>query len=292
LDSYTIFDMKLRYFFILCLLFTVGLISWSNDYILVPQNFFLHKGDSLNVRLFSSELFENPKEVKYEQSTTDKFALYDGGKKFDMKPNTKANASPVLGYKMDNSGLAMVEMVRSYPADDVDKADFTAELDGEGLVKLSEKVNSIGQNRFRTKYTCFLKSLVMVDKPSGSLYSTEVGHELEIILKSNPYKLSYGDDLTAIVKLRGKPMANAKVDLLIKTPSGKVYPLKLISDATGSVSFSVSREGIYLLRTVYFEPSKVKTADYDKWGADYSFAFSNNGTMPNTYKEFGFGNVH
>ncbi|MBW4891093.1 DUF4198 domain-containing protein [Mucilaginibacter sp. HMF5004] len=284
--------MKLRYFFIFCLLFAVGLISWSNDYILVPENFFMHKGDSLNVHLFSSELFESPKEVKYEQATTEKFALYDGGKKIDLKATAKANALPALSYKMDNSGLAMVEMVRNYPADDVDRGDFTAELESEGLVKLSEKVNNIGQNRIRTKYTCYLKSLVMVDKPGGSIYSTDLDHNLEIILKSNPYKLSYGDDLTAMVKFRKKPLVNAHVDLLIKTASGRVYPQKLVSDANGLVSFSVNREGIYLLRTVNIEASTSKTYDYEKWGADYSFAFSNNSIMPNTYKEFGLGNLH
>jgi uncharacterized GH25 family protein len=284
--------MKLRYWFVLSLLFVVGLVSWSNDYILVPENFFLHKGDSLNVHLFSAELFESPKEVKYEQATTEKFALYADGKRFGLKESAKAGSAPVLATKMNNSGLAMVEMVRDYPADDVDKADLSAELESEGLIKLSEKVNNIGQNRFRTKYNCFLKTLVMVDKPGGNLFSSEIGHELEIILKSNPYKLNYGDDLTAIIKLKGKPLANAKVDLLIKTSSGRVYPQKLISDATGTISFSTNREGIYLLRTVYFEPSTSKTFDYQKWGADYSFAFSNNGTMPNTYREFGLGNKH
>jgi hypothetical protein len=284
--------MKLRYFFVLCLLFAFGLISWSNDYILVPENFFLHKGDSLNVHLFSAELFENPKEVKYEQATTEKFALYADGKRFGLKESTKAGSKPALTTIVNTSGLALVEMVSSYPADDVDKADFTAELETEGLIKLSEKVNNIGQNRFRTKYTSYLKSLVMVDKPSGGIYGTDIGHDLEITLKTNPYKLSYGDDLSAVVKFKGKPLPNSRVDLLIKTPSGRVYPQKLISDATGNISFSVNREGIYLLRTAYFEASKDKTFDYQKWGADYSFAFSNNGSMPNTYKEFGLGNVH
>jgi uncharacterized GH25 family protein len=278
--------MKLSYWFV------VGLMSWSNDYILVPENFFMHKGDSLNVHLFIAEQFERAKEVKYEQATTEKFDLYDNGKKFDLKAGTKPNAEPVLSYKMNNNGLAMLTMTRSYPADDMDKADFISDLEGEGMIKLSEKVNNLGQNRIRVKYTSYLKSLVTIDKPSGSIYSTETDQDLEITLKANPYKLSYGDDMTAVVKFKKKPLANAKVDLIIKTSSGRIYPQRIISDATGSISFSANREGIYLLRLVNIEPSTNKAYDYEKWGATYSFAFSNNGTMPNTYKEFDLGNVH
>ncbi len=281
--------MKLRYWSVLCLLFVVGLISWSNDYILVPENFFMHKGDNLNVRLFTAEQFDRAKEVKYEQATTEKFDLYDNGKKLDLKAEAKPNASPVLDYKMSNSGLAMLAMTRNYPADDIDKADFTSDLEGEGMIKLSEKVSNLGQNRIRVKYTYYLKSLVTIDKPSGSIYSTEAGQDLEIILKTNPYKLSYGDDMTAIVKFKGKALANAKVDLVIKTSSGKTYPQRMITDVTGTISFSANREGIYLLRLVNVEPSTNKAYDYEKWAAAYSFAFSNNGTLPDTYKEFGLG---
>ena len=285
--------MKLRYWFVLLCFLVVGLVSWSSDYILVPEKFFLHKGDSLNVHLFSAEMFDNAKELKYDQANTESFALYTDGKRFGLKGTVKDGATPVLSSKMNNSGLAMVEMVRSYPADDYDRTDFQTDLENEGLIKLSEKVNNMGQNRLRVKFTGYLKSLVTVDKPSGSLYSSNLGHQLEIILKTNPYKLNYGDDVTALVLYKNKPLPNAKVDLLIRTSSGKIYPQRFITDGNGALSFSVSREGVYLLRLVYVEASTSKAVDFEKWGAAFSFAFSNNGTMPNTYREFGLGSsVH
>jgi len=283
--------MKLRYWFVLPLLFVIGFISWSDDYILVPENFFMHKGDSLNVHLFTADAFDHVKELRYEKATTDKFALYDDGKIADMKSAAKDGAKPILGYKMNTNGLAMLEMVRNYPPDDIDRVDFATDLESEGMVALSDKVNKIGQNRVGVKYTYYLKSLVMVDKPNGNIYAKELNHDLEITLKENPYKLSYGDNETAQVKFKKKPLGNAKVDLLIKTSSGKVYPQRFVSDADGYISFSVNREGIYLLRLAYVEPSKIKTADYEKWGAAFSFAFSNNGTLPAT-KEFGLGTTH
>ncbi|WP_295655097.1 DUF4198 domain-containing protein [uncultured Mucilaginibacter sp.] len=284
--------MKLRFWFVLPLVFVVGLISWSEDYVLVPENFFMHKGDSLNVHLFSAELFDRTKEQKYDRASTEKFAIYQDGKRVDVIAHMQDNTAPVLATKLNSSGLAMIEMVKTFQPEDIDKADFVTDLESEGLIKLSEKVNNVGQNRIRTKTTCYLKSLVTVDKPTGGTFTAVLNHTLEISFKQNPYKLNYGDEVTAEIKFKGKPLPNAKVDLLIKTSSGRVYPQKLIGDALGNVSLNVSREGIYLLRMMYVEPSTSKDYDYEKWGAAYSFAFSNNGTMPNTYKEFGLGNSH
>jgi len=40
------------------------------------------------------------------------------------------------------------------------------------------------------------------------------------------------------------------------------------------------------------EPSKDKNADFETWMTTYTFAFSSSNQMPNTYKEFGFGDKH
>jgi hypothetical protein len=54
----------------------------------------------------------------------------------------------------------------------------------------------------------------------------------------------------------------------------------------------MSREGIYMLRSVRIEPTKDKDADFESWWASFTFPFSSSDEVPNTYKEFGFGNVH
>ena len=97
--------------------------------------------------------------------------------------------------------------------------------------------------------------------------------------------------MTAVVYFKGKPFAG-QVMLYVKAASGNVYPQKLLSDAAGKVYFTVSREGVYLLRATRFEESKGKDADYESWVASYTFAFTNHNDEPNTYKEFGFGDKH
>lgn len=137
-----------------------------------------------------------------------------------------------------------------------------------------------------------MKSLVEVEKNSANNFDKPLNDEYEIVLKDNPYKGNYGDDIIAQVRLRGKAIANVIVMLYVKTANGNVFAQKLSSDKTGQIYFKLSREGIYLLRSLYMEPSKDKNADFETWMASYTFAFSSSNEMPNTYKEFGFGNKH
>jgi uncharacterized GH25 family protein len=166
-------------------------------------------------------------------------------------------------------------------------------LEDEGFSQYSEKIKNGSKDSFREKYTSYMKSLVEVEKNSANGFDKSLNDEYEIILKDNPYKGNYGDDIIAQVRLRGKPQANAIVTLYVKTATGNnIFAQKLSSDKQGQIYFKLSREGIYLLRSVYMEPSKDKSADFDTWASTYSFAFSSSNEMPNTYKEFGFGNVH
>jgi len=71
-----------------------------------------------------------------------------------------------------------------------------------------------------------------------------------------------------------------------------VFVQKLMSDKQGLIFFKLTREGIYMLRSMHMEEAKEKKADYDAWLTTYTFAFSSVNEMPSTYKEFGFGNKH
>ena len=90
-----------------------------------------------------------------------------------------------------------------------------------------------------------MKALVEVDKPSGNDFDKSQDQEYEIILKDNPYKGNYGDDIIGLVNFRGKPAVNANVLFYVKAASGDVFVQKLVTDKMGQVYFKLSREGIY-----------------------------------------------
>jgi uncharacterized GH25 family protein len=284
--------MKRTSFIIFCLFLWTAFKASAQDYILLPENFFLHKGDNLNLHLITGNQFIKQDELKYEASQTAKFAVYAGSKRADLTTVAKENAAPIVSFNIENDGLYLVQMTRKSITDDIERDDFLKILDDEGLIKESEKAKNGSKDSFREKYTWYMKSLVEVDKNSGNNFEKPLNDDYEIILKDNPYRGNYGADIIALINFKGKPLANATAILYIKTANGNIFAQKLSSDKSGQVYFKLSREGIYLLRTLHIETSKDKNADFETWMASYTFAFSSSNTMPNTYKEFGFGDKH
>ena len=193
---------------------------------------------------------------------------------------------------MESSGQALIEMTRNVDFDDASRDNFSEYLTNQGLDKLADKVKNSNQFRVREKFTRYLKTLVSVDDHDGNAYGKTLNEEYEIILKDNPYDKKYGDDMVVQLKFKGLPAASASIQLFIKSIAGNVYTQNYTTDKKGEINITMSREGIYMLRSVRVEPTKDKDADYQSWWSAYTFAFSSSDEVPNTYKEFGFGNKH
>jgi len=286
--------MKHTYFLLFCLFsLIITKASAQEDYVLLPENLVLHKGDKLNLHLITVNQFNLTNELKYEASKTAKFGIQNGKKEIDLLTVAKDSASPIISMPLESDGLHTIHMVRKSINDDIESDDFIKLLEDEGYTQYAEKAKNGSKDSFREKYTWYLKSLIEVEKNSPNGFEKPLNDEFEIILKDNPYKGSYGDDIIAQVRLRGKPAVNVVVMSYIRTLSGaNVFAQKLSTDKEGQIYFKLSREGIYLLRALYTEPSKDKGADFETWMASYTFGFTSSNEMPNTYKEFGFGNKH
>jgi uncharacterized GH25 family protein len=270
----------------------IGLAATTHDMFLLPEFFFMHKGDKLNLHLAEGDQFIKQNEIGYQHSKTTKFMLYDGSKKIDLSLIAKDTAGTLVDYTMPNSGQVLLEMNRGNEYSDASRDNFSDFLTALGLDKLGEKVKSGNQFRIKEKHTRYLKTLISVDNHDGNAYSKDLNNDFEIILTDNPFHKKYGDDMSAMVKFKGKPAANLPVNLYIKSISGNVYTQTFTTDKKGEIGFTMSREGIYLLRCVLVVPTTDKDADFVSWWASYTFPFSSSDDLPNTYKEFGFGNKH
>lgn len=284
--------MKRTPFLMLILAVAVIGLAATHDYFLLPEKFFMHKGDKLDLHLLTGDTFVKQGEISYQPAKTTSFTLYVGKKKIDLTKIAKEGDTTLVSYPMENSGQTLLDMTRGYEFSDASRDNFAQYLTDQGLPKVAEKVKNSSQFRVKEKYTRYLKTLVTVDDPDGNIYEKELNDPYEITLKNNPFRKKYGDDMSAIVRFKGKPAVGAIVALYIKSTSGNVYTQNLTADATGEVSFTMTREGIYLLRSVHIEPTKDKDADFESWWASFTFPFSSSNELPNTYKEFGFGNKH
>lgn len=284
--------MKRTPILILILAGLIGIAATTHDYFLVPESFFLHKGDKLNLHLLTGDTFIKQDEIKYQPSKTTRFMLYEGSKKTDLMKAAKDGAAPLISYPLENKGQALVELILNTDYNESSRDSYADFLTGEGFDKLSEKAKNSSQFRIKEKFIRYLKTLVSVEDHDGNAYEKVLNENYEIILKDNPYKKRYGDDMSAQIKFEGKPAKGAVVMLYIKAISGNVYTQKLVADPKGELSFTMSREGIYMLRSVRIEPTTDKDTDYQGWWTSYTFPFSSSDELLNSYKEFGFGNIH
>jgi uncharacterized GH25 family protein len=284
--------MKHKSLIFLILAAVIAIAATTHDFFLLPESFFLHKGDKLNLHLIEGDQFSGQNELSYLHRKINKFMLYQGNKKIDLSVLAKDSSKNLVDYTMDISGQAVVDMNRITEYSDASRDNFSEFLSNQGYDKLAEKVKTGNQFRLKEKHTRYLKTLISVDNHDGNAYEKELNDDFEIILKDNPYNKKYGDDMSAKVKFKGKPAPGLTVNLYIKGLTGNVYPQTLTTDKKGELTFTMSREGIYMLRAAIIVPTTDKDADFVSWWASYTFPFSSTDDVLSTYKEFGFGNKH
>lgn len=283
--------MKKHLLILLFLTCTIGPAFSQADYFLLPENFFPQKGDNLTLHLLSGNTFSKGEEQQFDAKNTLKALLFDGGKPTDLSGTFKQTNASVLTSKLSNSGLTLLTVVEQQITD-INRKKYVNYLTDNGLDKIADGLKQFQQS-FRQKTTCVAKTLVAVDKNSGSVQEKPLKEDYELVLKQNPYKGNYGDDVTAVLLFKGQPIKGEKVTLIVRTPKGTEFPQLLATDETGSVFIKLSREGTYMLQSIHIEQSKdQQTADFEAWQTSFTFAFSSTNTMPNSYKEFGMGNVH
>ncbi len=256
---------------ILTTLFFITIFVSAHDYFLLPANFILKTGEELKVSLLVGDDFAKLEERKYQSSKTTAFTLYQPGKPVDLT-NTPDSTLPVFTKKLEKTGLYLLVMNRNYSEITMKRDSFLAYLNEEGLTQIAADIEKNKQQTFDEKYTRYLKTLVTVGKPTGDLYKQKTGQQLEILLQQNPYKLNYGDDMTAEILFKDKPLENASIKVLHRSASGKITNTVYRSDKKGLIYFKLNQTGTYLLTTVHMFPLK-ETANYESFWGSYSFAF-------------------
>lgn len=263
-----------------------------HDYFLLPENFYLKKGEKLSLHMLEGEQFIKKAEVGFQPKDIASLALYEGKHIYDLKKFPRDSAFNTLNYPLENEGQAVISMVTGVEHNNVSRDSYADFLTSLGYDKLANDVKNGRQFRIREKYTRYMKTLISVENHDGDEYKKQLREDYEIVLKDNPYKKRYGEDFVAQVFFMGKPVKHEAVALYIRSLGGNVYNQNYVTDDKGEFTITMSREGIYLLRCIHVEPSKSGDADYQSWWATYTFYFSSSDDELNSYKDFGFGDVH
>lgn len=242
--------------------------------------------------MVEGDQFTKQAEMGFHSGKVLSFTLLSGKKKADLTSFARDSNAMLVNYPLESTGQNLVSVTTGVDHSNSSRDAYSDFLNTLGYDKLADKVKSGSQFRVKEKFARYMKTLFSVEDHDGHEYDKVLNEASEIVLKDNPYKKRYGEDLNVALLFKGKPAKNEQITLYIKSLRGNVYTQTYTTDDKGGATITMSREGIYMLRNVHVEPTNDKDADYVSWWTTFTFQFSSSDEVLNTYKEFGFGDIH
>jgi len=252
---------------------TFSLITsvFAHEYVLIAYNFIVKEGEKLELHLFVADGFNIELERPIQKSITKRFELINEDGKHDLLTKLKEGALPVLEMDVDFKGLGLIHMERDYARITLPNDKFKSYLKGDNIENI--KINDSTKTEQSERYTRYIKALIHSDpKTNDELYKTVVGHNFEIILLQNPYKLKKDDWIKAKVLFMGKPIK----DKAITARNRKGNELAIFqysrTDENGICSFKLEREGDWFFHSTHMIESPDKNdTDWESFWTTFSF---------------------
>ncbi len=250
------------------LLIAVPSVAAAHDCWLQADEYQLSAGAKLVAHLNIGEAMKPEEEKAYEKEHTERFELRLPNDVRDLLAAASEGAKPVFADALPGTGAFLVTMVRGSPVVELDPVKFDAELAHEGIALAH------GRPIERVRSWCFLKLLGR----SGEDTETDLNHrftgmQYEIVLLQNPFTMHAGDEQIVQLLFETKPLANATVSALHRSPDGALVELQGVTDTRGVARFTLTQPGVWLVRSVHLRACKgCKDADWEGFRASYTFA--------------------
>ncbi|RQO73849.1 hypothetical protein DBR43_00110 [Pedobacter sp. KBW06] len=278
--------MRCTYQLLTVLFFLSGFQAHSQIRLIVLDQYNLKKGDTIRANLSSHVHLESESAPRPTNTLSTEIRLLQKAKKINLNPFITADHT-LLKYQPQLTGAAFLE-ISQRSLGEYSKEEYLTNLKEQGLVPIAKQLESILNGKDRVKDTAifYTKSLINIEK--NKPFSKEpITNDHEITLKSNPEGASYGDQLSALLTLGGKPLPNAPVVLYVKAKSGNIISELLSSDADGMLNIKLDIEGIYFLQHLFIANVSTSNEVSSLW-TTFSFEFQNTVHKRDTYSEFGF----
>ena len=264
--------MSLKSWLLVCAFVLPGVGS-AHEFWIEPNAYQVAPGGDLLGKLRVGEEFEGA-----EQSY-----LPRNFKRFDMRCNGRmakvpgrAGDRPALAVKAPGDGLCVaIHATQNFSLTYNEWQKFLNFVEHKGFrtAVAEHKARGLPEVKFKEVYSRHAKSLIAVGSGRGA--DQPVGLETEIVAEANPYTDSVSGGLPIRVLYKGRPRANAQVELFAKSPSGAVKVTLHRTDGAGRVRLPVRAGHSYLADAVVLraiEPQKDGDAVWETLWASLTFA--------------------
>ena len=238
-------------------------VASAHEFIAKPDKTQAAKGDTVGVQAQAAHVFMISEEA--EPAETVVLELVQAGKSTPIALKEDDSVKALTGkIVLPADGPALLVGHR-LPQIWSDTTEGVLEGDRKALEAQGKKVLKVG------KYEKFAKTMLNAAS-ADTLYKKPLGHDLEIVLLTNPAEIKAGSEIKAEVLLKGKP---------VKAPLGLTYDgfsketdtymTKTETGADGVATLKITKPGLWMLRTEHTEKLTDGSADKRNMRATYVF---------------------
>ncbi len=227
--------------------------GYSHDYWLEPASFYLPaNGGKVNVRMHLGARLMSEEERPLQKARTPRFQLISSAGSEDLLITGMEGRTPVAQLTTKASGNYLIAMERAPTLITLEANKFEAYLAEEGLQPIIAERKRLNESAQigHERYSRYLKTLLQIGELQDDTFARIVGHRLEIVPESNPYKLKAGDKLRVRVTFDGQPLRGVKV-FAHHREAGKIDNQESMTNPDGRAEFSIARRGVWLIRLVH-----------------------------------------
>ena len=267
------FSIHMKRTFVLLQLLLVPLALLAHDTWLIPSSFTPTAGQSVRLRLATSEAFPS----------SDGAVTPDRVARFTI--HSMAGKKDVTGFRVDGKFLVAdvtvpqrgqsVLVLETKPRIIVlQPKEFNEYVGDEALQHViaararNGQDNSPGRERYRKITKTVLCSGMPTSAPGEDLSSTPENLWLEIVPERGPCGLKTGDAFSMRVLFEGKPLVGAHLAAGYEGVTGHKYPIWIPTDKDGRAVVKLDRAGVRFVRVLHMVPAKNDPE------ADWQSAFS------------------
>jgi uncharacterized GH25 family protein len=256
--------MKLRY--PIALLIILAAPALAHDFWIQPSRFQAVKGVPLPVTFQIGH-----GSARDRWGNNDRIVMvadFFGGRREDRRKDLRSDRSADLLTVFDEQGLHVLGLQSTYAYSELPGIRFNDYLATEGLRTIIADRKRSGRSDAggRERYSRRAKAYVQVgagNEVGRGLPTRAIGMKLEIVPERNPYAMDRSRTLPVHVLFKGQRLAGATIKLTNLRADEKPVAVK-VTDSKGAASFTIPRNGDWLLNVVWGEPLEGDPkADYD-----------------------------